>query len=330
MNVENTRLYVGSFNENSTNTVNGFNSRKNTVKVFSNSQDSQDKILQKRKEAREKAMDLVKGVFEAEKSIDDDLKERAERRDKAQRDIEDSLKGLKEIDEYKKELMGKYGVAEDSQEQADLKLLEKRRDSMKPDSDIVLTKEDKERLAQIDEAGMTEYQQLSLEADASGGIYRQTIKDSRKVILEENAIIRAIGLERLKSHPMADAKMQAEDIMASANKEIIGMIMDEGKDTVDEKMEEIKEEMEAAKEDKKEQEEYIEEIQQRNEELEAATEKRREENKKSDLVLPDVPVEQLLELDAIKTEVQQEVQNILSEMKMVAEDMKGSVVDTEL
>lgn len=329
MNIENTRIYAGGFMNNQ-NSVGRFNNRENTMKFFSNSQDTQDKVLQKRQEAREKAMGLVKDVFAAEKSIDDDLKERAARRDEAQQDILSARAGLREIEERKKELMKEYGITEDSQEQADLKLLEKRRDSMTIGSDVVLTEEDKKRLAQIDKEGMSEYQQLSLEADASGAPYRTTIKEATKVILEENAIIRAIGLERLKSHPMTEAMAQAEEIMAGANKEIIGIIMDEGKAVVDENLEETKEDMEAAEEEKKEQEEHIEEIQQKNEELEAAVEKRREENKKSDITLPEIPVDQLLELDAVKTEVQQEVKNILSEMKMLTEDIKGTVVDTDI
>ena len=134
-------------------------------------------------------------------------------------------------------------------------------------------------------------------------------------------------MNRLKSAPMVGAAQQAGEIMESANKEIIGMIVEDGKNTVDEKMEEIKEDMEEAKEEKEEQDERIEEIQQRNEELEAAYQEQREEQKNKVEIL-DMPTEQILGLNEIKSDIKQEVNNMLTEMKLLAEDVKGSMVDT--
>lgn len=321
----NTRLFIGNFLNPQ------MNSTENKKKPFQfnmgNNQAGQDKVAQKRQDAREKAMKLMKDVFSADKQIDDDMAERAGRVAEAENAILDANSQIKALDQEKEKLKETYGITEDSEEQQDLKLLEKRRDSMKPDSEIKLTEDEKARLAEIDAKGMTDYQKASLEIDSFKGPYNKTIEESQKIIKQENAIIRETSLNRLKSAPMVGAAQQAGEIMESANKEIIGMIVEDGKNTVDEKMEEIKEEMEEAKEEKEEQDERIEEIQQRNEELEAAYQEQREEQKNKIEIL-DMPTEQILGLNEIKSDIKQEVNNMLTEMKLLAEDVKGSMVDT--
>lgn len=321
----NTRLFIGNFLNPQ------MNSTENKKKPFQfnmgNNQAGQDKVAQKRQDAREKAMKLMKDVFSADKQIDDDMAERAGRVAEAENAILDANSQIKALDQEKEKLKETYGITEDSEEQQDLKLLEKRRDSMKPDSDIKLTEDEKARLAEIDAKGMTDYQKASLEIDSLKGPYNKTIEESQKIIKQENAIIRETSLNRLKSAPMVGAAQQAGEIMESANKEIIGMIVEDGKNTVDEKMEEIKEEMKEAKEEKEEQDERIEEIQQRNEELEAAYQEQREE-KKNKVDILDMPTEQILGLNEIKSDIKQEVNNMLTEMKLLAEDVKGSMVDT--
>ena len=102
----------------------------------------------------------------------------------------------------------------------------------------------------------------------------------------EIATISAIRLERLKHHPMADAKKQAEAIMEQAEK-------------IEEKREEQEAFIEAQKEKKAAAEELVEEM----------------------------PMEEMLTLEQVKQDVQKEVQNIVDKMKLVAEDIKGAVVD---
>lgn len=67
---------------------------------------------------------------------------------------------------------------------------------------------------------------------------------------------------------MADAQKKAEAVMEAAGKEILGMLIEEGKDHVDEEQEEKKEEVEEKAEEKAEQEEKIEERQEDAAELE--------------------------------------------------------------
>lgn len=289
--------------------------------------ESSDRIAEKKKQARQQAMGLVKSAFEADKSIDDDLAARANKIQASKDEIAKAKEGLKEIAANKEELKKEYGITPDSQEQKDLELLEKRRDSLKIDSKIELTKEERERLAVIDEQGMTEYQKRSLEQDSYGGVFEKTINEETKTILEEQIVMREIGLNRLKSDPMVEASRQAEDVMLAAGKEIIGMVLQDGKEKVDEDMAEVKEKLDAAKEEQEEKEEQIEKIQERADEVEAMYDRQKKEHEKNKVELPDYVTERLLELDAVKSDVQQEVDKMLTEMKLLAEDLKGSTVD---
>lgn len=326
MRIEDTRIFMGGLLTQQNAGMEQTN--KGVLNFFNRNASQPDKVEQKRQEAQQKAMNLVKDVFTAEKSIDDDLKERAAKVEEAESTILAAQKELNAIEDGKAQLKQTYGITDDCQEQKDLELLEKRRD-MFAGSGEKLTEEEWERLAEIDKQGKTEYQRMSLEMDASGAPYRETIKESKKVAMEENIIIREIGLARLKSSPMVEASNQAEEVMKAANKEIIGMIMEDGKDTADEKIEEVKEEQDKVEEEQEQKEEQIEEIQRKSEEMEEAVAQRREENKDG-VELPEIPMDRLLELDSIKTEVKQEVNNMLNEMKVLTEELKGSVVDTDI
>ena len=44
----------------------------------------------------------------------------------------------------------------------------------------------------------------------------------------------------------------------------------------------------------------------------------------------DMPVDEMVKLENAKTEVQHEIQNIVEKMNLVAEDIKGSMVDTSI
>ena len=47
-------------------------------------------------------------------------------------------------------------------------------------------------------------------------------------------------------------------------------------------------------------------------------------------LLEEMPVEEMLSLERTKADVQKEVQQIVDKMKLVAEDIKGAVVDRTL
>lgn len=159
-----------------------------------------------------------------------------------------------------------------------------------------------------------EYKMQRDELTRYGEPQRQVINEAKKVMNEERKVIAAITVERLKSEPMVGATEQAEEILESAEEEIAGLITDAV-------VENLKEKMKEAKEKQEEEEEKA--------ELEEA--KRRErEGHREQAELSEVPVQELLTLDQVRGEMKQEVDNMLTEMKLLAEDIKGSMVDEEL
>lgn len=237
-------------------------------------------IAEKRAAAMEKAKKLIGDVFAAEKSVDDDLAERANRIKESEQAIVDANKELAKFEEEKEKLKEQYGVTGEETEE------------------------------QLPE----EYKMQRDELTRYGEPQRQVINDAKKVIEEERKVIAAITVERLKTDPMVGATEQAEELLASAEEEIAGMVMDAAVDNLKEQAEEAKEKQEAEEEKA---------------ELEEAKRKEREERRK-EAEISDVPVQELLQLEQVRGGIKQEVDNMLTEMKLLAEDIKGSMVDEEL
>lgn len=237
-------------------------------------------IEEKRTTAMEKAKKLLGDVFAAEKSVDDDLAERAKRIKESEQNIVNANKELAKFEEEKEKLKEQYGITGDETEE------------MLP----------------------AEYKMQREELTRYGEPYRQTIAEAKDVIAEEQKIIAAVKVERLKSDPMAEASKQAEDILDSAEEEITSMVMDAAVENIKEKAEEAKEKQE---------------VEEEKAELEEAKREEREERRK-EVELAEVPMQELLNLELVRGELKQEVDMMLTEMKLLAEDIKGSMVDEEL
>lgn len=237
-------------------------------------------IEEKRTTAMEKAKKLLGDVFAAEKSIDDDLAERANRIKESEQAIVDANKELSALEEEKEKLKEQYGITGEETEE------------MLPE----------------------EYKMQRDELTRYGEPYQQTIAEAKKVIDEEQKVIAAVKVERLKRAPMVGASEQAEDMLESAEEEIAGMVVDAAVEHMQEQAEEAREKQEAEEEKA---------------ELEEAKRKEREERREQ-AELSEVPMQELLSLEQVRGEMKQEVDNMLTEMKLLAEDIKGSMVDEEL
>jgi len=159
-----------------------------------------------------------------------------------------------------------------------------------------------------------EYKMQRDELARYGEPQRQVIKEAQDTIEEERKVIAAITVERLKSDPMVETSKQAEELLTSAEEEIAGMVTDAA-------VEHMQEEAKKAKKKQEAEEEKA--------ELEEAKRKERDERRK-EVELSDVPVQELLNLEQVRGELKQEVDQMLVEMKLLAEDIKGSMVDEEL
>ncbi len=306
----------------------------NTIIYAGNLKVNENPIAQKRKQAQAKALKVVGGALKNDRKIDDDLQKRRDCRNKYYENIESASQEIGKIEKNKQELKKSYGIEDDSEEQKNLELLEKRRESFDIYSQVSLSDEEKVRLSEIDKAGMTEYQTRSLQLDAKGGIHQKEIREAKKGIIEENAIIRGIQLERLKSSPMVDAVKEADSMLDAASEEITGMLLDEAKEHIDDKAKEKQEETEKKAEKKEKQEEQLEVIKEKRKELEELINPEKVEEEENDgfnrTVNNDIAFYHFLEITHNESDIKREVENIVDKMKLVADDIKGAVVDSKL
>lgn len=163
-----------------------------------------------------------------------------------------------------------------------------------------------------------EYQQRMQELEENETMYRGYIEGN-------NAAIKGIGIslsdtkiERLKEHSMVDAAKQSEEILQAASREIYGELINEGKKHLEEKMEEEKEKAEKLAEKKEEQEERLEKAEERKENLEKKTENDRE------------MLETIRSYNEPDSAADKEIQEILEELKLIKEDIKGVAVDQNI
>ena len=275
-----------------------------------------DPIQEKREQAQKQAMKIVGDTWGNDQKLDDDLDNRREKVKECQEKIGAANDELLEIKNRRIQLREEMGIAEDSEEEQDLKLLEKEIDSYKSGSDIHLTKEERERIAQIKAKGLTGYQERSLAMKNGGALYETEINEASQVMQGENAAIKSIKSERLKKDPMVEAQKAKDEILEQASDQIVGMLMEEAKDKIDEEMEEKKDAAEKAEEKKEEEEERTE----KQDEKKAKEEQLRDQIKAS--------TELMTKSDELLEDVQKEVKKILDEMKLLEEDLKGAAVDT--
>lgn len=266
-------------------------------------------IEQKRQEAQQKALKIVSDVWEGDKTIEADLQSRRERIEAVKQENKALRSNVTELREQQADLQKNCGVSEDSQEQQDLELLRKVQNGD-------FTKEEYERSLEIREAGLTDYQEHQLSIDESIKDYEKTIEKNNGIIYSENAAIRSISQERLKYAPMVAAQKQADEIKDAASDEIIGMVVEDAKEHIDEEQEKKEEQAEKIKEEKEVQEELL--------------EKRKEEAQEREELIEDIPMDEILTISKNKTDLQKEIQEIVDKMKLVAEDIKGTVVDSEI
>lgn len=311
----------------------GFQNAKTANSSVSFLNNQTDPIEQKRAMAKKQAYKVVSDTFASERKIDDDLKAREDRIGQLKSQSSQAQKQLKAIGEEEDNLRSEYGVEPNSQEQKDLELLKQYNRSKYGRGDS-LTAEEQKYAMELEKQGLTEYQERALNLDKERYTHEDTVQEAENGIVQESATIRAVKLERLKHHPVLDATKEAEGILEAANKEIIGMLKDEAKKHIDEKQEEELEDAKKRKEEKEEEEKRLEEAKERREEIEALADpekaKEKSKDKSDDRVVNDVITEQFVKMDQVKNDVQTEVADILSQMKLVIEDVKGIKVDTQV
>lgn len=163
-----------------------------------------------------------------------------------------------------------------------------------------------------------EYQQRMQELEENETMYRGYIEENNAAIKGISISLSDTKIERLKEHPMLDAAKQSEEILQAASREIYGELINEGRKHLEEKMEEEKEKAEKRAEKKEEQEERLEKAEERKESLEKKTENDRE------------MLETIRSYNEPDSTADKEIQEILEELKLIKEDIKGAAVDQNI
>lgn len=297
-----------------------------------------DPIAERRKKAQEQAWGTVSSAWAADQAVDQSIEERKSHYAQMEQLKKESTDALKDINQDIKAVKELYEVADDSQEQKDLELLCKRQDYQMKVSYEPLTKDELERLEEIDKKPMTEYQEYALELDKRAGQHKIAIRDAEYQMESDIAGIHGINLERLKTHGMVDAQKEAEAIQAAANDEIIGMLVKEATDHIDEKLEEAEEKAEESAEKKEEQEEKLEEIEEEHamqEALIAGTKEAIEEAeaKRKQHETPDIKIGDMVDItkgNSAAGDIQQSLEELKNNLKLLEADLKGIKVDEEV
>lgn len=239
--------------------------------------DLRDRLAQRKEQAQKKAMKLVGDVFASDSGIDEDIEKRREH--------------VSELKEEKKQL------AEESR-------------------GVAKRREDLEKAYEAGEVSHAYYMDEKLSLDREEQTYELKQSENENAVVSENSVIRGTKLERLKSNPMGEARKQADEILAAARDEMIGMIQEDAKEKLDEESAAREEQAKKIKEEREEQQRLIEERRQKNSEQEPQPE--------------DALTEQMVSATQGQTDVQQEVQKLLDRLKLLEEDIKGAAVDEAL
>lgn len=280
-------------------------------------------VEERKKQAKSMAMKLAQTVFSNEKNTDKDVEQRKIHIKELKAQKAECQETIDSIPEQQKKLKEQYGVSDDSEEESDLALLKKREES-KVHLNIKLTDEEKERLQKIDEAPLTSYQQESMQLYWASKEYNSNMEDIDKAINEEAGILRGVKIERLKSHDMVDANKQGAAIMAAASDEVIGMLIEEAKDKVDETADDQKEE---AKEKKEEEEKLQEKIETAKEQKDKYKKDDHDEMYELDNILEEVKKK---DPQDTTPDVKKSLNQIVNELKLTVDDVKGAAVDEQL
>lgn len=281
-----------------------------------NEMDVKERVAAKKQFYQKKAMRVVTSAREGEQRIDDSIETVRERIRVLKGEYEEATRYIEDFHSKMAQAKEDYNIKDDSQEQQDLELMQKVYDAKK-DGSIELTKEELQRFAQMEEP--TEYQKLSMELYKQADYWQEKVKDIKTEMAGDTSAIREVKIERLKSQAMLKAQKAKDELLEAASKEAISMLVEDVKENIDEKAEEVQEAVEEKKEEKAEQEEQI----------KAAKENKTEAAEKGRENVQNL-TEQAVKSEKITKDMDEEIQKFLEEEKLLEEDLKGLMVDTEI
>ena len=212
-------------------------------------------------------------------------------------------------------------------------IAEGKEQSLEASRELRSIEEQKAQLKEEYPDGGEEYDAFMKDLNEQAGHWKKEMEMGQSAVSDSTKAIKSMKQEALKHHGMVDAAKAAEETLEAASKEMVGMLLNEAKDTVDKKQEETVEKAEEAKEEKTEQEEAIKEAQAEQEkqaqEIEEALEKQKQTRERRHIPQSAsfAPVE---ELRNKQQKILENTQLILEEQSLLPEEIKGIVVDFNL
>ena len=280
-----------------------------------------NQIEQKKQTARRQAMKLITDAWGRDELASQSIKDMEQQKADYVEQMQEAKEHEKTFEKGKKELQEQYGVADDSQEQKDLELLEKFQNYKNGSHDESFTKEDVDRLKELQNLPRTEYQEKALRLNQIAGSMKVTASNAKDKLIELTDTIAKAKTDQAKSQDMLKAGSAADDILEASNKEIMGLLIQDGKEHIDKEQEEAQKKAEEQKEKRDEQQERIDEAKQERKEQEELIKGQAEADS----------AEQDLSLQRKTTNnveaAQQNIRNILEDNNLLAEDLKGNKID---
>lgn len=293
-----------------------------------------------RVKSQRKALKVIVDQFANDKKTDDRIESGNSRVKEIEADITDIRSELARSKESREKLKEDYGITEDSTEEKNLPLLEKQRQSLKKNSKVKLTEEEK---AAIEKMGpQTEYQDAILSLNGIDEEYNRRLKEANALRQYEADTVKEIKKALLKVHPMVDASSQAEDIKKEANDKVIDTLVNETKESTDEKFDKIKEDAQKAAEEKAAEEKAAAEKEAEKAAEKAAVEKAAEEsagsaggntaeNNSQENAQADIGAVTAIQQGASEQkQFQAEVKTMVAKQLLCEDDTKGIVVDDSI
>lgn len=274
-------------------------------------------ISERFKQAQKSAIKRLMDQFDTDSKIDNDMAASLRRAEELGENVKETQHKVSGLAEQREQLKQQYEVAPDSQEQRDLELMQKANAAKENplDMSLQLTPEEEQRLANM--PPLTDYQEAMLLVDEEEKMYRNTIRDDQKQIIEENATVEATKKALLKTHPMVDAKKEADEIIATALDEQVAALYQEGVDKIDKDMEELQEKI------KENQEKALEEKIQREKLEKEEAEKEKANKEAQEKTLQAKTPETSSYNKQNNTGIQNNVRNLIKNQIAIDVDLKG-------
>ena len=153
--------------------ANGFSNVQNTAAGHKAEQANK----QRKKMAQKSALKLVKDAWDNDQAVEKTVASQRQRYAELDAQRTEAKKALAGYEDQEKTLKEQCNVADDSKEQQDLNLLEKRQEYRRGVGEK-LTRDEWKKLNEIDKQPLTEYQKRALEIHAQAVEEKVTIRDT--------------------------------------------------------------------------------------------------------------------------------------------------------